>query len=258
LLRRDLEKSAKAAKNDLSKLNIFKRLRLNIWTSSNIKWIRSDVWAKCSEEPIIRDPYFLGWDLSSTQDITALTQLHVDEEGYFNFRWWFWIPEVAADRYQRKFNVPFEKWASEGNIVIVPGNVVDFALIEKQIIEIKENNGYPEVSMFDPYMSIDLALRLQENEGLEVEKCPQGFGLSISNKAINDKIVQGKVRHGGNPVAAWMADNVCIKRTDEDRIKIVKPDRNSHQKVDGIVSASEAVYGWKTTQIKTHTPIERW
>ena len=58
-----------------------------------------------------------------------------------------------------------------------------------------------------------------------------------------------KLRHGGNPVLAWMARNLALK---QDAAGNLKPDRErSADKIDGIVALVEAI-GVSIT--KTETP----
>jgi phage terminase large subunit-like protein len=48
--------------------------------------------------------------------------------------------------------------------------------------------------------------------------------------------------HGGNPVARWNADSAEVRRDDQDRIKLVKPDRaKTSKRVDGLAALANAL-----------------
>jgi phage terminase large subunit-like protein len=72
--------------------------------------------------------------------------------------------------------------------------------------------------------------------------------LSEPTKGFLSDIVQGNMRHGGNPILRWMADCLAIRQDENANIRPVKPDRmKSGKRIDGIVAAimarSRAVLG---------------
>jgi len=51
--------------------------------------------------------------------------------------------------------------------------------------------------------------------------------------------------HGGNPVTGWNVESAEIKTDDQERIKIVKPDRfKSGARIDGLVAFANAINVW--------------
>lgn len=255
-LRDTIKAEAKAVENDPANENSFRRLRLGQWTSSETKWIKSEYWlslfGQVSRSDFAGDRVWLGLDLSSTSDLTSLCELYSDGETIVPF-WNLWIAGNAAEEYEKKFNVPYSRWAKEGHITIVPGNTIDFGMVERRILEIRETNSI-RVLAYDEWNSRDLASRLQENYGINTMIQRQGYGLSNALKKTKELIMAAKVLHSGNPVVNWTFDNILVKENDEANIKIVKPkssgggSERSEKKIDPWISKAMAVNEWMIDQ----------
>lgn len=63
--------------------------------------------------------------------------------------------------------------------------------------------------------------------------------MSAPTKDLEALIVSKRLRHGGNPVLRWMADNVSVK---QDPAGNLKPDKaKSTGRIDGIVALAMAL-----------------
>lgn len=257
-LRDTIAMEANEVLNDVSKENTFRRLRLGQWTSSETKWIKSELWSALAGgvklEDFAGEPCWIGLDRSSTQDLSSLCVLFeqkgeelLDEEGrpidttilipFF----YLWIPEEAAKEAEKKFMVPYSHWAKEGKITIVPGNAVGRKEVLNKILDIHETN--PIVVMgYDEWNTRDLAVELEDDHNIQTIIEPQGYKLSSGLKKIKEKIRSARFLHEGNPVLDWTLDNVLVKENDEQNIKIVKP--KDYKKIDPWISLAMAVKNW--------------
>jgi phage terminase large subunit-like protein len=254
-LRETIADQAKEVSNDTSLENTFRRLHLGQWTQSETKWIKSENWISLkgdvSMEDFASDVVWMGLDLSASSDLTSLCTLFEDDGVIVPF-WDLWIPEEAAQQYERKFNIPYSRWAKEGWINICDGNTIDFRSIEERIKQISEKYSIRSMG-YDEWNSRDLATRLQENLNIETMVNPQGYRLSPSLKKIKEKIMNASVLHSGNPVVTWCLDNVMIKENDEQNIKVVKPKTTGaserlEKKIDPVISFAMAVNEWMSTK----------
>ena len=255
-LRDSIRDEAREVANDPANENSFRRLRLGQWTSSETKWIKSDYWLSLAgnvkQKDFDGDVTWLGLDLSSTSDLTSLTQLFFNDDMLVPF-WNLWIPEKAAEEYERKFNIPYSLWAKAGHITIVPGNTIDFSMVERRILEIRETNGIRMVG-YDEWNSVDLATRLEEFHGVSTMKQRQGYGLSAALKKTKEMIMSAHFLHSNNPVVNWTFDNILVKENEESNIKIVKPrssgggSERSEKKIDPWISLAMAVNEWMIDQ----------
>src|SRR5688572_25434712 len=250
-LRESIASEAKEVENDPANENSFRRLRLGQWTQSETKWIKSELWDSLKGNVKASDYegeiVWLGLDLSSTSDLTSLCRLY-DDDGIIVPFWDLWIPEKAADYYEKQFNIPYKRWEKEGFITIVPGNTIDFSWVEDKILEINEKNSIRKVG-YDEWNARDLATRLEQKYGIETIINPQGYRLSNAFKKIKELIMSAKMLHSGNPVAMWTFDNILVKENDEGNIKIVKPkttgaSERPEKKIDPWISLGMAVNEW--------------
>ena len=86
----------------------------------------------------------------------------------------------------------------------------------------------------DPWQAGALETLLQR-EGLTVRDIAQRTAhLNAPCKLLEALVVEGRLRTGGNPVATWNANNVCVYT---DPTGMIKPDKaKSNEKIDGIAA----------------------
>ena len=251
-LRESIAAEAQECRNDPANENSFRRLRLGQWTQSETRWIKAEMWntlkGNVSISSYESEICWLGLDLSSTTDLTSLCTLFDDGTAIVPF-WDLWIPEAAATYYEKQFNIPYSQWAKNGYINIVPGNTIDFTLVEERILALNMRYSIRRVG-YDEWNSRDLAARLQEKHGIEVIINPQGYRLSNALKKIKERIFAAGVIHSGNPVVNWSFDNILVKENEEANIKIVKPmstgggSERREKKIDPWISFAMAVNEW--------------
>ena len=224
--------------------NVFKQLRLNIWTSASIRWIPEQVYDK-GNLPIDRD--FLrgrmcygGLDLSSTSDITALVLAfppRSDDEKYILLPF-FWLPEDTLELRCRRDHVLYDVWQKQGFIQTTEGNVIHYGFIEKFIERLGETYNIREIA-YDRWNATQMVQNL-EDMGFTMVPFGQGFkDMSPPSKELFKLLMEGNILHGGNPVLKWMAGNVVMR---QDPAGNIKPDKEkSVEKIDGIVASIMAL-----------------
>jgi len=224
--------------------NVFKQLRLNIWTSASIRWIPEQVYDK-GNLPIDWD--FLrgrmcygGLDLSSTSDITALVLAfppRSDDEKYILLPF-FWLPEDTLELRCRRDHVLYDVWQKQGFIQTTEGNVIHYGFIEKFIERLGETYHIREIA-YDRWNATQMVQNL-EDMGFTMVPFGQGFkDMSPPSKELFKLLMEGNIIHGGNPVLKWMAGNVVMR---QDPAGNIKPDKEkSVEKIDGIVASIMAL-----------------
>ncbi len=235
-----IEQQARKAIESPSYQNTFRRLHLNQWTQQNSRFIDLDAWNACGSAPDIerlKGRYAsAGLDLSSTTDLSAFVLLFPptsEDDLAYDVVAWFWIPEDNLEKRTRRDGVPYDLWVRDGFIEATPGNIVDYDLIKRRIEEINERYYLQEVAL-DRWNATQIATQLDQ-EGLTVVPFGQGYrDMSAPTKDLEALILAKRVRHGGNPVLRWMADNVSVK---QDPAGNLKPDKaKSNGRIDGIVA----------------------
>jgi phage terminase large subunit-like protein len=129
--------------------------------------------------------------------------------------------------------VPYEAWAEQGLIELTEGNVIDYAALGAQIARLGERYDIREIA-YDRWGATQLVQDLQ-GAGFLCVPMGQGFAsMAAPTKELLNLTLSKKLRHGGNPVLRWMADNLVVR---QDPAGNVKPDKSkSTEKIDGMVA----------------------
>ncbi|WP_010651595.1 terminase large subunit [Oceanobacillus massiliensis] len=224
--------------------NVFKQLRLNMWTSATVCWIPDHIYDRGSLsidlESLNGRECYGGLDLSSTSDITALVLVfppRTEDEKYIVLPF-FWLPKDTLDLRCRRDHVLYDVWELQGYIQTTEGNVIHYGFIEKFIEELGEKYHIKEIA-FDRWNATQMVQNL-EDMGFKVVPFGQGYkDMSPPSKELYKLLMEGKINHGGQPVLKWMAQNVVMR---QDPAGNIKPDKEkSVEKIDGIVATIMAL-----------------
>lgn len=219
--------------------NVFKQLRLNIWTSSAVAWIPEHIYEKGSQEidphSLIGRECFAGLDLSSTSDITALVLVfppRMEAENYIVLPF-FWLPEDTLELRCRRDHVLYDVWTRQGYIRTTEGNVVHYGCIEQFIEQLGTKYHIREIA-YDRWNATQMVQNL-EDAGFTMVPFGQGYkDMSPPSKELYKLLMEGRINHGGNPVLKWMAQNIVMEQDPAGNIKPTKA--KSVEKIDGIVA----------------------
>lgn len=219
---------------------------LNKWTTVAETWIQDADWMRDASPLEYSELYgrecYAGLDLAKTRDLTALCLLFppVETEEPYKFLYFFWCPRENAEERARKDGVPYLDWAREGHITMTAGDVTDYDYILEEVVNLGALYHIKGIS-YDPWNATHFAIKLQEQSPrINIKEFPQTaryFNQPV--QWIERTLLQGKINHGGNPVARWMAANVVLGRDVNDNVRINK--NKSQEKVDGIVAMAMAV-----------------
>lgn len=224
--------------------NVFKQLRLNIWTSATVCWIPEHIYNRgnipIDMNSLLGRECFGGLDLSSTTDITAFVLVFPprnEEEKYIVLPF-FWLPEDTLALRCRRDHVLYDVWERQGHIQTTEGNVLHYGFIEKFIEELGQKYNIREIA-FDRWNATQMVQNL-EGMGFTVVPFGQGYkDMSPPSKELYKLLMEGSINHGGNPVLRWMAQNVVMR---QDPAGNIKPDKEkSTEKIYGIVATIMAL-----------------
>lgn len=242
----DFATEVKRALESQTELNNFLRLRLNLWTNADERFLRRDKWDECGtaaveEKALEGRQCWAGLDLSSTIDISALVLIFGDDTSGYDALCRFWIPEENAELRERRDRVPYLTWARQGLVTLTPGTSVDYSYIRAEIQALAKTYDLRKIHI-DRWNATQIAGELREQDGIAVENFGQGFAsMSAPTKELERIVLAGKLRHGSNPVLNWMADNAVSVSDAAGNLKIAKD--KSSEKVDGIIALIMALAG---------------
>jgi phage terminase large subunit-like protein len=228
------------ATTDPRKMSKFLRYSLNVWQAADARWFHGDDWAKCSAGPLKATegrPCWVGVDLASNLDMTAAAFVFKESDGSYAVEWRYWVPrETVADRVRE--GIPYDAWIRDGWVTVTDGHRLDHETVARDIIAFGERHEIKAVGC-DPWQAGALETLLQR-EGIVTKDIPQRTSyLNAPCKLLEALVVEGRLRTGGNPVAQWNANNVCVYT---DPTGMVKPDKaKSNEKIDGIAALVNAL-----------------
>jgi phage terminase large subunit-like protein len=240
----DFRRDLNEAKTQPARLQNFKRLRLNIVCRAQARFLEMSDWDACGDphlwQPPSDDrPCYMGLDLSTRDDLTALVVIAGDFASGFDTACRFWLPRENISRLEHQHGQPYRTWADEGLITLLPGNAIDYEFIEQSIVELSERIRLYKL-FCDPYNAKKLSETLLNKHGLPVVYIRQGYlSLSDPTKTLLELIMGRKLRHCGHPVLRWHASN-CIAR--QDAAGNIKLDKDlSKRKIDGMAALVNAI-----------------
>ncbi|NVN97644.1 terminase large subunit, partial [Candidatus Nomurabacteria bacterium] len=208
---------------------------LNIWCDTITTWISSDYILKSSDELSITEidkntELIVGVDLSSNCDITSVSYMYkMDEKFHFINK--YYLPEDSLNSVSDREYYRIQ--ANKGNIILTPGNVVDYNYIIKDILEVNKTYFISKIS-YDNWNSSQFAISASENY-LNLEP----FSQTISNfnrptKEFERLMLKGNIVLDNNEITRWMFSNVNLRYDSNGNCK---PDKSkADKKIDGIIS----------------------
>ena len=157
---------------------LFRWLRLNQWIATKAEgWLPLTLWDATEDRT---DPggldgrkCYMGLDLSSTQDLTALALIFPPDKEDTAWRSLFraWIPADRMRERERQDHVPFGEWMRQGCILATEGDAVDYTAVREEIDRLRARYNVLALGT-DPWNSRMLTQELM-SDGLEVLEIPR-------------------------------------------------------------------------------------
>ena len=242
-----------AANNDSTQLVPVRTKNFNCWMNSANVWIPQDRVVKCMEDFSLDDftgrVCYVGVDLASVSDLTALTVMIPDGEKFY-FKNWAFIP------YDTYINHPnhklYERFYNDGDLILTDGNITNYQLITNKIVEISQVLQIEGI-YYDPYNSGQWAIQCTEL-GFNMQQFRQGL-LSFNNptKEMEKLILSRNAVFDKSALVLWEFGNVVLKTDSQQNCK---PDKTTpNNKVDNIISSVESLGGYLSNPISNDFEI---
>lgn len=243
-----LETAFKQAQETPAFENSFRRLHLNQWTSQETRWLPMAEWDACPSdridpESLIEEPCFMGVDLSETSDLSSVNVFFPAVGVTLSYNW---IPADLVELKERTDRVPYMEWIRAGYVAATPGNVTDYDFLKETIMKLAESFKGLRFIGYDRWKAVQMMIQL-EKEGLPVVPVAMGFQtLSPACKEVERLVRNGALRHQGNPLMRWAAENVTVKSDENENIRPVKSDAGG--RIDPLMALIIAVAAMQKTE----------
>lgn len=236
-----LKKQVQQAINSPSDEVSVKTKNLNLWCDSSNVWIPDSYIVNASRKLSIADfagmECFVGVDLASNVDLTAIAYLFVKEEFYYFFVDYYIPNDTLSTRVHADIDL-YKQWVGNKYLKTTSGNVTDYDYVTRDLLEIDKKS--PIYSIFyDKYNANAWAIQCTE-EGLKLEPFSQQVGnFNKPTKEFERLILSGKIILDDSPVTRYCLRNVEIKKDMHDNEKPVKS--NEKKKIDGVIAMLQAL-----------------
>lgn len=222
--------------------NVFRRLYLNQWTEQASRWLALTAWDACaSPVPLTftgRSCY-VGLDLSTTTDLTAMVGCYPNADGTFDVRAAAFMPDAKVHERSRRDRVPYDEWIRRGLLIATPGNVVDYERVRAELQAWDADGDVREIA-YDPWSATPLVQRLTHEDGFTCVPIRQGFAsLSAPTKSLEKAVLGRTLRHDGHPVLRWCVGNVAVETDAAGNVKPSK--KRSPERIDLVAALVNAV-----------------
>lgn len=189
-------------------------------------------------EALKGQPCWLGVDMSTTTDLTAVVAAFQDGDGGFIVLPSFFVPADNLRGRADRDGVPYPAWAEAGHITATPGNVVDYGAVEATIRALCKTYRVQEIGFDVAYAQSIMAPLVAD--GLPVATIRQGWVTqSPASNELERAIVSERFQHGGHPVLRWCFSNVAI-HTDSAGNRTMHKGKST-DRIDGAVACWMAV-----------------
>ncbi|MGQ7243699.1 terminase large subunit [Salinicola sp. V024] len=242
-----LREQVEQAKGMPSKESIVLRLNFCVWTDAADPWITTEkldsVFKDFDIEELRGQRCYAGLDLSSTNDLTALSLYFPDSKRLFCE---FWTPgDTILDR-ARRDNVPYDLWRNQKHLWAPSGAVIDYHDVALRIAELQQMFDLRMIA-FDPWKIERLAKELDKIScEILLTEHAQGFKRSSKNgswmphslEILEKDIIENKIEFKKNPVLFWCSTNAVTESDRNSNRSFEK--RKATGRIDGIVAAAMA------------------
>lgn len=239
----------------------FRLLYLNQRVAAHASLIAQSDWKACGPDtpPAIEpdsfqfepgEAIYLGLDMSARIDLTALVAVSAEDGS--RVKSWFWKPEAHVHEHGTRDRFRYDLFVNQGWMTATPGRSVDPEWVAHQIAALHASFNVRGLAYDRAHMGELLrclaanGVYSEEDTGAGVggglRVVPWGQGFVSMGKAINafeHAVVQGELRHDGNPVLTWnvmnaiaVSDPAGNRKLDKSKVRF---------RIDGAVALAMAL-----------------
>jgi phage terminase large subunit-like protein len=255
------------AKGLPSRLDTIKRLYFGLRVGVADAWIDYPTWKSVlgtlDDEELADLPCWLGLDLSSRKDLTALAAVWRRADGHLLARIFYWTPGGTLIQRAKEDKAPYDQWEKAGHLVATPGATIPKLWPATQTARMVADH-HVQAMAYDPAQILDFEESAAEigmpiwkyegpdepaGDGLMMIRHGQGWrgmdnpkllAMPTSVKAFEDVILNGKITIEINPVTNFCSGNMVLA-PGANPDQRVPTRRKSRGRIDGMVAVIEAV-----------------
>ena len=219
--------------------NAFRTFFLNQWVGQRDRFLDLHVWdASRGHTTTLADldgrTGCIGLDLSAISDLTAMALVvpcRSTTDGWDVFLKCY-LPDDALPGHRHE--ALYRQCEREGLLTLTPGNVVDYRVVERDILQLRTRVSIQGVNIDMRFQRISTATHLSDH-GLDVLQMSQTHAsFAAPMKALERHVKAGTLHYGGHPLLRMAIDHLVV---DIDSHGDAKPSKTrAHEKIDPAVA----------------------
>jgi phage terminase large subunit-like protein len=219
----------------------FRNLILNQRVSTSEPFVSQTVWDRNGGtiEPVAGRKIWAGLDLSAVHDLTAL--VGIDEEGGVHGH--YWLPEEGIAQKALREHVPWDLWAKQGLITLMPGKAIEYEHVATAIRAFCDFWDVQKIG-FDrwnykflkPWL-LKAGFTEEELDELFVEFGQGTASMTPALRELEVRLVNGSLAHGQHQVLNMCRHNAVVVGNSGAR-KFDKA--KARGRIDGMVALANA------------------
>jgi phage terminase large subunit-like protein len=211
-------------------------------------WIPDEYILKATKKLDINDFNFIGEDcyigidLSSNVDLTAVCYLFVKDNIYYFYLNYYLPTDTLEVRNLHADKELYKEWFRHKYLKTTPGNITDYDYVTKDILDIDKQSEIKKI-YYDRYNATAFANQCIE-AGLPMEPFSQTIGnFNSCTKSFERLMLGGLVVIDDNPINRYCLRNVELRY---DVNRNCKPLRmNEKKKIDGVIAMLQALAAYE-------------
>lgn len=240
-LRGEVQKAVNSPSDEVG----VKTKNINMWCDTDTTWIPEHYILEASRDISLGDfegmTCYVGVDLSSTSDLTALSVL-IPSEREMNFIVKYYLPEAALR--EKRFRELYGEWRRGGYLTVTPGNVTDYDYVLNDLMDIQQKLSLYSVG-YDNWNATQFVINATGN-GLPMEPISQSIGnFNRPTKELERLLLSGLAKFDNNVITRHCFRNVVLSRDHNGNIKPSK--QFAEKKIDGVIASIMALGAYLMT-----------
>lgn len=215
------------------------RTRFNLWVGSGTSLIEAHAWAACkrniSIENYIGRRCWIGVDLAQVKDMCAVILLFEEPTGEIVVFGKFYLPELSETASNPEISEHLAAWHEAEHLVLTPGPLADHDLVREDVEAFCDVFDVVVVAC-DPHQAHNTVKHLWDGNRPVMTYPNMAPTMTPPWDDIEGRIASERIWHDGNPVLAWMMQNVHGDRKGNGLILPRKETKESIRKIDGAVA----------------------
>lgn len=231
----------------------FRTKLLNVFVCGTTKsWIASDdVWKLFRDWDIEKHSIYdkmlyatCSFDLSIRDDFSCVTYLvMLPGEHAMHSHTDYYLPRATLARHAN--SEMYRKWAADGHLKIIEGEVIDYNVIAQDILRRNQQVALTAIG-YDAYKNAEVVNVLRNaGAGQILKAVPQvRSAFTGPTDIVELAIARKKITFSPNPITAWCFENAVVDEDNNGNRKPMKKYHSSPNKIDGVITNLMCIKLW--------------